>query len=94
MTFLNLAGIAYTLSKHGAMNIQPKDNRRVHGIPLDRKTNTNGSLLVFLVPPTAEKVSSFSYQASMKASGVQKLFKKLGANPDFLRNKVGWHDYR
>lgn len=57
------------------------------------ETNTSGRLLVFFVPLTVKKGSSFGYQAAMKPSSVQNLFKKLGANTDFLHNLLGRPDY-
>lgn len=57
------------------------------------EANPSGRLLVFFVPLTAKKASSFGYQAAMTSSSVQNLFKKVGANPEFLHNTLGRPDY-
>ncbi|GAB0136915.1 hypothetical protein EsDP_00005200 [Epichloe bromicola] len=62
------------------------------GIPT-AETSTGERLLVFFVPLTVKKASSFGYQVAMKSSSVQNLFKKLGANPEFLHNMLGRPDY-
>ena len=58
------------------------------------ETNTGkGRLLVFFVPLTAKKDTSFGWQASMRRPSVQKLFDTLGANPEFMLNFLGRPDY-
>ncbi|KAJ4159175.1 uncharacterized protein LMH87_008086 [Akanthomyces muscarius] len=57
------------------------------------ETVTSERLLVFFVPIWPNKDGSFGSQASIKSSCVEKLFKTLDVNPEYLLNLVGRPDY-
>lgn len=56
-------------------------------------TATNERLLIFFVALWPKEGSSFGSQASIQRSCVEKLFKTLDVNPEYLLNLVGRPDY-
>jgi hypothetical protein len=85
---------SYHLTSEPLKPLPPSNNRSAEALPSATKKSTgNGRLLVFFVPLTANKDTSFGWQASMQRASVQKLFDTLGVNPEFMLNFLGRPDY-